>query len=181
MNKNIVRITLIGVTVILAALAGNALATGNSNQQDDSQASQVSPLAPDFTLRTLEGERITLSDLRGQVVLLNFWATWCGPCRREIPDLSRIYTAYKEKGVVILGVSWDDLNTEQIKMFAKNYKVAYPILHGTQSELSIVGKAYRWEGYLPTTYLIDREGKVRDVHIGARSERFFLEAIKPLL
>jgi peroxiredoxin len=181
MNKRTVWMVLLGSVLGLAALGGSALATSHLNQQEDSQAGKEAPLAPDFTLRTLEGERITLSELRGQVILLNFWATWCGPCRREIPDLSRIYTAYKEQGVVILGVSWDDLNTEQIKAFAKNYKVAYPILHGTQSELSAVGKAYRWEGYLPTTYLIDREGIVRDVLVGARSEKFFLKAIKPLL
>ena len=83
--------------------------------------------------------------------------------------------------MVILGVSWDELRVEQIKTFVTNYRVAYPILYGTQSELSQVGRAYAWQGYLPTTYLIDRKGYVRDVYIGARSEQFFLKGIEPLL
>ena len=137
--------------------------------------------APDFTLHSLEGERYTLSELRGKVVMLNFWATWCAPCRKEIPDLSRIYTAYKDKGLIILGISWDDLSQDKIRRFTKNYKVTYPVLHGTQSELIEIGMAYQWEGYLPTTYLIDREGFIREVNVGARSENYFLHSLEPLL
>lgn len=168
------------ITVITAAviLASSTFAlTLHQGQEPKEQF----PLAPDFTLRSLDGERITLSSLQGKVVLLNFWATWCPPCRREIPDLNRVYDTYRDRGVVVLGVSWDELRVEQIKNFVTNYRVTYPILHGTQTELSQVGKAYAWEGYLPTTYLIDRKGYVRDVYIGARSEQFFLKGIEPLL
>ena len=170
--------TTIALIAAAAVIGGSAPAIGidQGRGQNDQRA-----LAPDFTLRNLDGERITLSDLRGKVVLLNFWATWCPPCRWEIPDLNRIYTTYKDRGVVVLGVSWDDLSNEQIKTFVRNYKVDYPILHGTQSELSHVGKAYAWEGYLPTTYIIDRKGYVQDVYIGARNEKFFLKSIEPLL
>ena len=170
--------TTIALIAAAAVIGGSAPAVGidQGREQNEQRA-----LAPDFTLRNLDGERITLSDLRGKVVLLNFWATWCPPCRWEIPDLNRIYTTYKDRGVVVLGVSWDDLSNEQIKTFVRNYKVDYPILHGTQSELSQVGKAYAWEGYLPTTYLIDRQGYVQEVYVGARSEKFFLKSIEPLL
>ncbi|UCH61708.1 MAG: TlpA family protein disulfide reductase [Fidelibacterota bacterium] len=168
------------ITVITAAVILVSSALAFTIQQGQEPKEKLS-LAPDFTLRSLDGERIKLSSLRGKLVLLNFWATWCGPCRREIPDLNRIYESYRDRGVVILGVSWDELQVEQIKKFVTNYKVTYPVLHGTQSELSQVGRAYAWQGYLPTTYLIDREGYVRDVYIGARSERFFLKGIEPLL
>ncbi len=172
-NKHMIVVITAAVILVSSALA----LTLHQGQEPKEQL----PLAPDFTLRSLDGERFTLSSLQGKVVLLNFWATWCPPCRREIPDLNRIYDTYKDRGVVILGVSWDELSNEQIKTFVKNYKVAYPILYGTQSELSQVGKAYAWEGYLPTTYLIDRKGHLRDVYVGARSEKFFLKGIEPLL
>jgi len=170
--------TTIALIAAAAVIGGSAPAIGidQGREQNEQRA-----LAPGFTLRILVGGPITLSDLRGKVVLLNFWATWCPPCRWEIPDLNRIYTTYKDRGVVVLGVSWDDLSNEQIKTFVRNYKVDYPILHGTQSELSQVGKAYAWEGYLPTTYLIDRQGHVQEVYVGARSEKFFLKSIEPLL
>ena len=172
-NKPMIAVITAAVILVSSALA----LTLHQGQEPKEQL----PLAPDFTLRSLDGERFTLSSLQGKVVLLNFWATWCPPCRREIPDLNRIYDTYKDRGVVILGVSWDELSTERIKTFVKNYKVTYPILHGTQSELSQVGKAYAWQGYLPTTYVIDRKGYLRDVYIGARSAKFFLKGIKPLL
>ena len=168
------------IAVITAAVVLGGTTIALTPQQAREPKEPLS-LAPDFTLRDLDGERVTLSKLRGKVVLLNFWATWCPPCRMEIPDLSRIYTDYKDKGVVVLGVSWDDLSNEQIKAFVKNYKVAYPIFHGTQSELSQIGKAYAWQGYLPTTYLIDRKGYLRDVYVGARNAQFFLKGIEPLL
>ncbi|MFB0515735.1 MAG: peroxiredoxin family protein [Candidatus Neomarinimicrobiota bacterium] len=170
----------VGFVVAVIGLLVLSGSIGRSTPQVQQQPTETI-LAPDFTLRNLNGEKVTLSQLRGKIVLLNFWATWCGPCRWEIPDLSRIYSAYKDKGVVVLGVSWDNLSNAQIKTFVTNYKVTYPILHGTQSELSEVGKAYRWQGYLPTTYVIDRQGHIQEVHVGARNEKFFLKSIEPLL
>ncbi len=169
---------IIVLVVSLTAIAGG-LSFMSQDQADVTDEQQVP--APDFTLRRLDGERVKLSDLRGKVVLVNFWATWCPPCRREIPDLSRIHTDYEEQGLVVLGISWDELTADEIKDFADNYKMTYPILYGTQSELIQVGRAYNWEGYLPTTYVIDREGNLVDTYIGARNEEFFLEGIEPLL
>lgn len=169
---------LVSILAATLAIGGTVRALGDRAGGEPEQ--QLVP-APDFTLSSLEGERYTLSELRGNVVILNFWATWCAPCRKEIPDLSRIYTAHKDDGLVILGVSWDDLDKDKIRKFADNYKVTYPVLHGTQSELTEVGMAYQWEGYLPTSYIIDREGFIREVLVGARSEKFFMKILESLL
>ena len=169
---------LVSILAATLAIGGTVRALGGSAGSEPDQ--QLVP-APDFTLSSLEGERYTLSELRGNVVILNFWATWCAPCRKEIPDLSRIYTAHKDAGLVILGVSWDDLDKDKIRRFADNYKVTYPVLHGTESELIEVGMAYQWEGYLPTSYIIDREGFIREVYVGARSEKFFMKILDSLL
>ena len=168
---------MISILAATLAIGGTVGALGNSA---GGEPEQLVP-APDFTLSSLEGERYTLSKLRGNVVILNFWATWCAPYRKEIPDLSRIFTAHKDDGLVVLGVSWDDLGKDKIRRFADNYKVTYPVLHGTQSELIEVGQAYGWEGYLPTSYIIDRDGFIREVHVGARSEQFFMKILDSLL
>ena len=168
----------ISILVVALAIWGVVGAWGGDGEKEPEEPAI---LAPDFTLQSLDGKRYTLSELRGKVVILNFWATWCAPCRKEIPDLSRIYTAHKDHGLIILGISWDELSKDRIRKFAENYKVSYPVLHGTQSELIQVGQAYQWEGYLPTTYLIDREGYLKEVFVGARSETFLLKRIEALL
>jgi peroxiredoxin len=188
-NVNKIRISMMKkplVTISIALLAIAALTVNITRgvpapQASARQETAAKSLAPEFTLRDLDGERVALKSFRGKVVLLNFWATWCPPCRREIPDLNRIQTAYEDQGVVVLGVSWDELSSEQIKNFVQNYKVTYPVLHGTQSELSEIGRAYEWEGYLPTTYLVDREGHLQDKHIGGGTERLFLRMLEPYL
>ena len=172
----------IGIAVLaIAALAVNITRGVSAPKAPAEQEIAAKPLAPDFTLRDLNGERVALNSYRGKLVLLNFWATWCPPCRAEIPDLNRIQAAFEDQDVVVLGVSWDELSTDQIKRFVKNYKVTYPVLHGTQSELSVIGRAYQWEGYLPTTYLVDREGRLQDKHIGGGTEHLFRRMIEPHL
>ncbi len=159
--------------VLLAPMASDLAA--------QTERAQALPTAPDFTLQGLDGKRYTLSKLRGKVVLLNFWATWCGPCRREIPDLVRIHAKYEAQDFVVLGVSMDDLAPDQIQRFATNYKINYPVLHGPYSELMKIAQAYGGIGAVPTTFLVDRQGKIRARYIGARSERTFLADIIPLL
>jgi len=161
------------MAVLLASTAANLAAQTNGTPS--------APTAPDFTLQSLDGERYTLSKLQGKVVLLNFWATWCGPCRREIPDLARIQAKYGAQDFVVLGISMDDMAPAQIQRFADNYKINYPVLHGPYSELMKIAQAYGGIGAIPTTFLVDKQGKIRAKYIGARNERTFLADIIPLL
>jgi cytochrome c-type biogenesis protein len=132
--------------------------------------------APDFTLNRLEGQQLRLSELRGQVVMLNFWATWCGPCRAEIPELNAMQREMKDRGLTIIGVSWDD-TVDGVLDFQKELPQDYTILLGGEDVQSLFGGIPS----LPTTYIIDREGRIRQKIIGARGRPVFEAAIKPLL
>ena len=133
-------------------------------------------LAPDFALTKLEGQQLRLSELRGRVVMLNFWATWCGPCRAEIPELNAMQKDLKDQGLTIIGVSWDD-TVEGIREFQQELPQDYTILMNGEGVQSLFGGIPS----LPTTYLIDRDGRIRQKIIGARGRPVFEAAIKPLL
>lgn len=113
-------------------------------------------LAPDFALRDLDGNRVQLSDFRGKAVVLNFWATWCAPCRREIPWFIDLQKEYGPKGLQILGVSMDDGAREQVAAFATRIGMDYPVL----LDDGHAGSEYEATEELPTTYYISRDGRV---------------------
>jgi peroxiredoxin len=117
--------------------------------------------APDFTLRTMSGPNMRLAEQRGRVVMVNFWATWCGPCRQEMPQLDRLYQKYKSSGFVLLGVNVDD-DTQKAADVAGKLGVSFPVLLDTDKAVS---KLYDLST-MPSTVLIDRDGKVRYVHRG---------------
>jgi thiol-disulfide isomerase/thioredoxin len=114
-----------------------------------------------FTVRDLDGKSISMADLKGKVVLVNFWATWCPPCRAEIPDLVALQAKYKDQ-LVIIGVSEDEIPPEEVKAFATGQKMNYPIVMSTP-ELSTIFKGV---AALPTTFVIDPEGKIQQRHTG---------------
>ena len=118
--------------------------------------------APDFTVKDLKGREISLSNYSGKVVFLNFWATWCGPCKAEIPDLIQAYKQYKDKGMEIIGISVDRISPKSVLKFAEKYKINYPIIMGTEKILN----DYDPGPYIPTTIIVDQEGKIRHRHIG---------------
>ena len=136
-------------------------------------------LAPDFTLDTLDGNQITLSELRGQIVVINFWATWCPPCREEMPALEKSYEQYKDSGVVLLGVNLTDQDSvSEVESFVQEFKLTYPILLDRDGSVSAL---YQLKG-LPTTLFVNREGVIRAVVVGGpMSETFIRSKIEALL
>jgi thiol-disulfide isomerase/thioredoxin len=120
--------------------------------------------APDFTLKTLDGQEITLSKLKGKVILLDFWATWCGPCRESIPHLVHLYKTYQKNGLEVIGMNLDRGDIETVRRFAKSMNIPYPIV-STPEEVS---RNFGITGF-PTAVFIDKEGKVREKIVGFNS------------
>ena len=123
--------------------------------------------APAFSLQEITGETVSLEDYRGQIVLLDFWATWCPPCRKSIPEVIALQDKYKEQGLVVLGISMDDPNKvsdSDLAAFKKHYKINYKILKASAE----VVKDYfgKTNISIPTMFFIDREGKIVDKHVG---------------
>jgi thiol-disulfide isomerase/thioredoxin len=133
-------------------------------------------MAPDTEFQTLEGKSFRLSELRGHVVLLNFWATYCVPCREEIPALNALQHDLEARGLKIVGATTDD-SADDVNAYQKSVrKFEYDVLIGGSE-----AKSKFSAGVLPTTYLIDREGRIRDTIIGARDRASWEAAVKPLL
>jgi peroxiredoxin len=133
--------------------------------------------APDFALKDAEGKTVHLADYRGKVVLLDFWATWCDPCRLEIPWFIEMQRKNKDRGFEVLGVSMDDEGWEVVKPFMKNIGVNYRVLIGNDQTTEMYGGV----DALPTTFLIDRQGKIAAVHIGLASRKDFEDGVEQLL
>jgi peroxiredoxin len=134
--------------------------------------------APDFTLRTLEGRSLKLSDFRGKVVLVNFWATWCGPCRVEMPMLVESYERYHSQGLEILGISMDDAGQEkQVADFVTERNVQYPILLGN----SEVAGLYGGVRFMPESFLVDQNGNLVETNFGIENKDSFEQGIRQLL
>ena len=133
--------------------------------------------APDFTLESLDGKSMRLSDLRGKAVLLNFWATWCGPCKIETPWLVELQNQYGSQGLQVIGVAMDDSGKEDIAKFAKDMGVNYPVLLGKEA----VGDAYGGVPALPESFFIGRDGKIVDKIIGLKGKGEIEDSIKKAL
>ncbi|MAA64188.1 MAG: redoxin [Alteromonadaceae bacterium] len=124
-------------------------------------AGEMNEPAPDFTLKSNQGENLRLEDYRGQVVMLNFWASWCGPCRQEMPLIDDIYSKYKDLGFTVLAVNVDEDSTDANR-FLEAVPVSYPVLYDNDSKVS---ERYNVEA-MPTTVMIDRDGNARFLHHG---------------
>jgi cytochrome c biogenesis protein CcmG/thiol:disulfide interchange protein DsbE len=133
--------------------------------------------AADFTLKTVDGKAIKLSDYAGKIVLVNFWATWCPPCRQEIPDFVEVYHKNKDKGFVIIGIALDQDGWSAVTPFAKKINITYPLVLGTQE----VVDAYGPIKYIPTTFIIDREGYIVNKRVGGIPKADLEEIVSNLL
>jgi thiol-disulfide isomerase/thioredoxin len=132
--------------------------------------------APDFALPQPDGPDLRLSSYRGKVVLLDFWATWCDPCREEIPHLVELQQRYGDRGLQIIGISMDD-SIEPVRPFYQQFHMNYPVVMGTAK----TGELYGGVLGLPITFLIDRDGRIYSKHIGATDAAVFEREIKSLL
>ena len=134
--------------------------------------------APDFALRSAAGPNLRLSEHRGQVVMINFWATWCGPCRQEMPRLDEIFARYEQAGFTLLGVNIDE-DAERAQRLADELGVSFPLLFDDEQDVS---RLYDVQA-MPMTVMVDRSGKVRSVHHGYRPgmEQRYLDEVRALL
>ena len=133
--------------------------------------------APAFSLKDADGRSVTLADYKGKVVLLNFWATWCGPCKIEIPWFIDFEQKYKDRGFAVLGVALDEEGLEVVKPYIEKNKVNYRILMGTPE----VEQLYGGMDSLPTTFVIDSEGRIASTHVGLISKSEYENEIGQLL
>ncbi len=141
-------------------------------------AAPVSGPAPNFTLKSLDGKNLKLSEMRGDVVLINFWASWCAPCRQEMPLLNALYNKYQPLGFTVLGINVEE-NLDDARRFLKNFPVDFPILLDGNNKVS---KQYNVIA-MPTTVVVDRDGNMRFLHRGYRpgDEKTYQQMVKELI
>jgi len=168
---------LLGIS--LAVTSGIALIGRSEEEQVSDQGIQVAPvagaLAPDFTLVNLEGDRVRLSDFHGQPVLINLWATWCGPCRIEMPAIQSRFEKYQDDGFAVLAVNFDEQRAD-VQAFRDEFGLTFQILLDPGAE---VQKLYRNRSY-PSSFFIDRAGVIQVQHIGVMTEGQLDENLKKI-
>jgi len=175
-QRNPLILFFVGALVVVMLFAG--IRTARNNRANGPANGQLmGSVAPDFELPSLDGKDLRLSSLRGKAVLLNFWATYCGPCKVEMPWFVELQKEYGPQGFQIVGVAMDDASTDDIAKFAKDMGVNYPILLGKES----VGLSYGGVNVLPTTFFLDRNGKVIAREFGLQSRSVFVDHIKEAL
>ena len=171
--------------IIAASQKKNSKKNKASKKNQNSASQKIK--APNFNLADLDGNILNFSAYEGQVVMLTFWGTWCGPCIKEIPDFIELYDKYNKEGLEIVGIAIQSGSPENIKLFSEHYKINYPILTDINGNESY--KAFSDYGTIsgvgmravPTTFLIDRDGYIVKTYRGARPGNVFLKDLKPYL
>ncbi len=153
---------IIAVLIISVACSGVFLSGCASSGTTSGYGPEIGKLAPDFTLNDLDGQEVSLSGLRGKPVLLNFWATWCGPCRIEMPFLQKVYEKWTGKELVLLAVNLQE-DPAKVREFVESAGYSFPVLLAAGNEVPL---SYNVRG-IPATFFIDVDGVIRDIKIGA--------------
>ena len=174
----VVLVVLVALALLVPLVRNIAVPTRTVVANGSDAAVLTSNMAPDFTLLTLDGNEVSLSDFKGQVVVINYWATWCPPCVREIPRLLRISEQYRDQGVVVLGVNttWQD-DRAKVEQFVREKAMRYPVLLESTSD---VAEQYRVR-LMPTTFIIDRSGRIVHSKVGEVDEATLEGQIKTLI
>jgi peroxiredoxin len=167
----------VGMVAVFLSLVGIERAHRSPAQPGATGVNVKDNSAPDFTLQSLDGKTIRLSSFRGKAVLLNFWATWCAPCRIEMPWFVELQNRYGPEGLQVVGVAMDDANSNDIGKFAQDLGVNYPILVGKDT----VGNAYGGVQFLPSTFYIGRDGKIVDKVFGLKTKNEIEDDVKKAL
>jgi peroxiredoxin len=169
-NRIYVRVAILGVLLVALVFALY------SSFVKDPNAVKVGKAAPNFSLERLDGSEVALSDLRGKGVVLNFWGTWCEPCKAEMPALQQNYEKYKDQGLEVIGVNIGE-SPVTINPFIEQYGVHFPILLDRQSQIT---KLYRI-GPIPTTFFISPDGTVEEIFIGQLNEALIASKVEKIL
>ncbi len=156
------------IFILLVLVVAGAYVAHRKGTRSSAVSSKQPRPAPDFTLSELSGKSLKLSDYRGRVVLLDFWATWCEPCRAEIPHFVELQDKYGSHGLQIIGVSMDD-SADPVPAFYKQFKMNYPVVMGNAQ----IGEEYGGVLGLPIAFVIDRQGFIRAKHMGATDAAVF--------
>lgn len=171
----------IWLAAIILVLSAGVLAIqrfGINNEIVEARAaSKTAKEAPSWELKDVSGKTVKSSEFDGKVVILDFWATWCPPCRKEIPGFIELQKQYGKQGLMVVGISLDQEGPEVVEKFMKSYRINYPVVMGTTEIVEAFGGI---EG-IPTTFVIDRQGKIQSKHVGYVDKSVFEKEITPLL
>lgn len=176
-KRNPLIIVVVALVVAFLLFVGFHMARRRGANGSSAQLNFKGQPAPDFELKSLDGKTVRLADFRGKAVLLNFWATWCQPCKIEMPWFVELQNKYGARGLQVVGIAMDDASEQDIAKFAKDMGVNYPVLIGKES----VGDAYGGVQFLPTTFFLDRSGKVVDRVFGLKSRSDIEDDVKTAL
>jgi len=170
---------IVAILSLAAGIAYKSREMGITTTLPDSVKQAAAATFFNTTLLTPEGEPLAMSQWQGKIIVVNFWATWCLPCRDEIPELIDTYTTYKQKDLVIVGIAID--NAQKVAAFSKEFNINYPVLAGEFDAFTLAEAMGNPQGALPFTVTIDRNGTIVDTHLGRIKKQQIEKIIQPML